>query len=128
MAQAFEEPLSRRERQIMDIVYALGQATALEVVQRLPEAPSKTAVRTLLGILETKGHLDHEERGAAYVYRPTRPRDDAGRSALTRVLKTFFDGSLERAVAAHLAEGEQISDAELKRLASLIQQARKQGK
>jgi predicted transcriptional regulator len=128
MARAFEEPLSRRERQIMDIVYALGQATALEVVQRLPQPPSKTAVRTLLGILETKGHLTHEPRGNTYVYGPTRPRDAAGASALRRVLKTFYDGSLERAVAAHLAEGEQLTEAELERLASLIQQARKQGK
>jgi predicted transcriptional regulator len=128
MAQGFEEPLSRRERQIMDIVYVLGEATALDVVQRLPEAPSKTAVRTLLGILENKGHLEHESRGGAYVYRPTRAREAAGRSALRRVLKTFFDGSLEQAVAAHLADEEQLSAAELKRLASLIQQARKQGK
>jgi predicted transcriptional regulator len=128
MASAFDEPLSRRERQIMDVVYALGSATALDVVQRLPQPPSKTAVRTLLGILETKGHLVHEERGNAYVYRPTRPRDAAGRSALRRVLVTFFDGSLERAVAAHLADAQRLSDEELKRLAGLIRNARKQGK
>ena len=121
--------LSRRERQIMDIVFAQGAATALDVVRSLPDPPSKTAVRTLLRILEEKGHLKHVQRGREYVYQPTQPRLRAGRSALAGVLQTFFGGSLERAVAAHLADSAtDLDEAELKRLAALIQQARKKGK
>jgi predicted transcriptional regulator len=121
--------LSRRERQIMDVVYRRGQATAAEVVAELPDPPGKTAVRTLLRILEEKGHLKHRQEGLAYVYLPSRPRDQAGRSALRRVLQTFFDGSLEKAVAAHLIDsGEELSPEELQRLADLIRQARKKGK
>jgi len=121
--------LSRRERQIMDVVFAQGAATALEVVRGLSDPPSKTAVRTLLRILEEKGHLKHVQRGREYVYQPTQPRLRAGRSALQGVLQTFFGGSLERAIAAHLADASAELDAdELKRLAGLIQQARKKGK
>jgi predicted transcriptional regulator len=124
-----EPGLSRRERQIMDVIYARGEATAQEVLGQLADPPSKTAVRTLLRILEEKGHLKHSERGREYVYQPTQPRTRAGRSAFHRVLSTFFDGSLEKAVAAHLADSSvQLSDDELKRLSSLIQQARKKGK
>ena len=127
MASA-EESLSRRERQIMDIVYARGEASAAEVLADLPDPPGKTAVRTLLRILEDKGHLRHRQDGLAYVYRPARPRGPAGRSALRRVLDTFFDGSLEKAVAAHLGDPEAgLSPDELKRLADLVQQARRKG-
>src|SRR5437867_13444669 len=98
------EVLSRRERQIMEIVYRRGQASAVEVLAELPDPPSKTAVRTLLRILEDKGHLKHRQEGLAFVYAPSRPRDQAGRSAFSRVLETFFEGSLEKAVAAHLGE------------------------
>ena len=123
-----EPGLSRRERQIMDIIYAEGEATALAVRQRLADPPSKTAVRTLLRILEEKGHLKHVERGREYVYQPRQPRARAGRWALNRVLSTFFDGSLEKAVAAHLADSAaDLSADELKRLANLIEQARKKG-
>src|SRR3954469_8870767 len=104
MADRPAEQLSRRERQIMDVVYRLGQATAVEVLAGLPDPPSKTAVRTLLRILEEKGHLTHRQEGLAYVYLPSRPREQAGRSALRRVLQTFFEGSLEKAVAAHLGD------------------------
>src|SRR3982751_4137565 len=97
-----EEALSRRERQIMDIVYARGEASAQDVVGDLPDPPGKTAVRTLLRILEEKGHLTHRKQGLMYIYQPSRPRGRAGRSAFQRVLQTFFDGSLEQAVAAHL--------------------------
>jgi predicted transcriptional regulator len=129
MADRPAEQLSRRERQIMDVVYRRGQATAAEVVAELPDPPGKTAVRTLLRILEEKGHLKHRQEGLAYVYLPSRPRDQAGRSALRRVLQTFFDGSLEKAVAAHLIDsGEELSPEELQRLADLIRQARKKGK
>src|SRR5215470_4985098 len=99
-----EETLSRRERQIMDIVYARGEATAADVLAGLPDPPTKTAVRTLLRILEEKGHLTHRQEGLTYVYRASRPRGRAGRTALRRVLRTFFDGSLEKAVAAHLGD------------------------
>src|SRR5947207_3066038 len=112
--------LSRRERQIMDIIYGRGGATALEVVSSLPDPPSKTAVRTLMRILEEKGHLKHVQRGREFVYQPTQPRLRAGRSAFQRVLKTFFDGSLEKAVAAHLAgSASNLSADELERLANL---------
>ena len=116
---------SRRERQIMDVVYARGEASATEVWQGLPDPPSRTAVRTLLRILEEKGHVRHTKRGREFLYRPTRPRRRAGRSALQGVLETFFDGSLEKAVAAHLSDpGAEISPEELKRLAQLIREAR----
>jgi predicted transcriptional regulator len=128
MADQPAEQLSRRERQIMDVVYRLGQATAAEVLAELPDPPGKTAVRTLLRILEEKGHLRHRQEGLAYVYLPSRPRDQAGRSALRRVLQTFFDGSLEKAVAAHLGDAAaDLSREELERLADLIRQARKKG-
>jgi predicted transcriptional regulator len=129
MADRAPEQLSRRERQIMDIVYRRGRATAAEVLAELPDPPTKTAVRTLLRILEEKGHLKHRQEGLAYVYVPSRPRDQAGRSALRRVLQTFFDGSLEKAVAAHLGdEATELSAAEMQRLADLIREARKKGK
>jgi predicted transcriptional regulator len=128
MADRPAEQLSRRERQIMDIVYRRGRATAAEVLAELPDPPGKTAVRTLLRILEDKGHLRHRQEGLAYVYLPSRPRAQAGRSALRRVLQTFFDGSLEKAVAAHLIDsGEELSPEELQRLADLICQARTKG-
>ena len=120
-----QNQLSRRERQIMDIVYARAEASANEVWHTLPDPPSQTAVRTLLRILEDKGHLRHEKRGRQFIYQPTRPRRRAGQSALQRVLHTFFDGSLEKAVAAHLAHpSAELSPEELERLLNLINQAR----
>ncbi|MCI0684710.1 MAG: BlaI/MecI/CopY family transcriptional regulator [Gemmataceae bacterium] len=122
------EALSRRERQIMEIVYRRGQASAAEVVAELPDPPSKTAVRTLLRILEDKGHLKHRQEGLAYVYVPARSRSQAAKSAFRRVLDTFFEGSLEKAVAAHLGDdAADLSPDELARLANLIRQARKKG-
>ncbi|RPI77827.1 MAG: BlaI/MecI/CopY family transcriptional regulator, partial [Planctomycetaceae bacterium] len=102
MAQRSEPPLSRRERQILDVLYARGEATALDVVADLPDPPGKTAVRTLLKILEEKGHVTHREAGQTYIYRPSRAREHAGKSALRRVLKVFFEGSLQDALAVHL--------------------------
>lgn len=129
MAGEPEERLSRRERQIMDIIYAHGEASAVDVLAALSDPPSKTAVRTLLRILEEKGHLTHRQEGLKYLYRPSRPRGRAGRSALRRVLDTFFEGSLEQAVAAHLSDpASDLSPAALKRLADLIQEARKREK
>jgi predicted transcriptional regulator len=124
-----ERHLSRRERQIMDIVYGKGSATAAEVHAAIPDPPSKTSVRTLLRILEDKGHLTHFEDGPRYVYRAVRSREHVGKSSLRRVLDTFFDGSLERAVAAHLTDSAAgLSAEELKRLSQLIHQARKKGR
>ncbi len=125
---AGQEQLSRRERQIMDVVYASGEASVTQVWQGLPDPPSRTAVRTLLRILENKGHLAHRKQGRQFIYRPTRPRGPAGRSALRRVLDTFFEGSLEKAVGAHLTDpGANLSPDELKRLARLVREARKRG-
>ena len=126
MSRPAEPSLSRRERQILDVVYALGRASAAEVVTRLPDAPGKTAVRTFLRILEEKGHLVHDEEGRTYVYRPSRPRERAGAGAFRRVLDVFFGGSLEEAVAAHLGESAaDLDDAQLKRLGVLIRDARR---
>jgi predicted transcriptional regulator len=122
--------LSRRERQIMEIIYSRGRATASDVLADLSDPPSRTAVRTLLTILEQKGHLTHQKEGREFLYQPTKLRSRAGKSALRRVIATFFDGSLEKAVAAHLAEadrGSRIDPEELRRLADLIDQARKKG-
>ena len=119
--------LSRRERQIMTIVYSLGEASAADVWQRLPDQPSNTTVRTLLRILEGKGHLHHFKRGRQFVYTPPTERINAGQSALKAVLQTFFDGSLEKAVAAHLLDPDGTpSGDELRRMASLIREARRQ--
>ena len=115
--------LSRRERQIMDVIYRRGRASVAEVWQDLVDRPSRTAVRTMLRILEEKGHLEHVKRSREFIYGPTRPRRRAGRSAFRRVLETFFDGSLEKAVAAHLSDpGAELSPDELKRLARLIRE------
>lgn len=123
-----EQILSRRERQIMEIIYRRGAATAVEVVAELPDPPTKTAVRTLLRILEEKGHLKHRQQGLAYVYLPVHSRTQAAKSAFRRVLHTFFEGSLEKAVAAHLGDDARALDpAELARIADLIRQARKKG-
>ena len=123
------EHLSRRERQIMEIVFRCGQVSAADVWADLPDPPSRTAVRTLLRILEEKGHLKHKQEGLRYVYVPSRPRALAARSALRSVLRTFFEGSLEKAVAAHLGDAAtSLSVDELERLAALIRQARTKGK
>ena len=104
--------LSRRERQIIDILYAQGRATAAEVQAGLPEPPSYSAVRAMLRILEDKGHVRHEQDGPRYVYVPTVGRDNAQRSALHHMLKTFFDGSAEQAISALLDESStKLSDA-----------------
>ena len=123
------DPLSRRERQIMEIIYRKGQATAVEVHAALADPPSKTAVRTLLRILEEKGHVKHRQEGMAFVYLPSRARAQEARSAFRRVLETFFEGSLEKAVASHLGESAvDLTPEELDRLANLIRLARKKGK
>jgi BlaI family transcriptional regulator, penicillinase repressor len=119
--------LSRRERQIMDIVYRRGRATAAEVLDDLPDPPSYSAVRAALRLLEEKGQLRHEQDGARYVFLPTVPRDRARSSALSHVVRTFFGGSAEQVVNA-LVEEEKLSAAELDRLAGIIERARKEGR
>ena len=120
--------LSRRERQIVDILYAQSRATAAEVQAALPDPPSYSAVRAMLRILEEKGHVRHEQDGPRYVYVPTLARDNAKQSALKHVLTTFFEGSTEQAISALLGDkSAKLSDAELDRLARLIDQARKSG-
>lgn len=109
----------------MDAVYTRGAATATEVLEALPDAPTRTTVRTLLRILEEKGHLRHELRGRAFVYRPIRKRQKAGQSALRSLLTTFFDGSLEKAVTAHLSDpAAGLDPAEIARLEGLLRKAR----
>jgi predicted transcriptional regulator len=121
--------LSRRERQIMDVVYRTGQATATEVLSSLPDPPSYSAVRAMLRVLENKGHLRHVLDGTHYVYKPTLPRERAGRPALENVIDTFFDGSAEKAVAALLdLSRSELSADELDRLSLLIEQARTEGR
>lgn len=121
--------LSRRERQIMDIVYELDEVTAAEVQRQLPDPPSYSAVRAMLRVLEEKGHLEHRQEGPRYVYRATVPVEAARRSAVKRVLKTFFDNSLEEAVATLLdVSASNLSKAELERLARMIEKARKEGR
>lgn len=126
MKEQPEMDLSRRERQIMDIVYGLREATATQVLEAMPDAPTRTTVRTMLRILEQKGQLKHVKQGREFVYRPVNARKNVARAALKRVLNTFFDGSLEGAVSQHLSDsGTRMSDEELKRLSDLISEARR---
>jgi predicted transcriptional regulator len=120
--------LSRRERQIIDILYTQGRGTAAEVQAALPDPPSYSAVRAMLRILEEKGHVRHEQDGPRYVYLPTLARDNAKRSALKHMLRTFFDGSAEQAISALLDDAStKMSDVELDRLAKMIHEARRTG-
>jgi BlaI family penicillinase repressor len=129
MAKRAEAQLSRRERQIMDIVYARGEASVADVHEVMEDRPSYSAVRALMRILEDKGHLKHRAEGTRYIYTPTRGRKEASRSAMRRVLSTFFDGSADEALAALLDTSPSTpSRAELDRMAKLIEQARKEGR
>ena len=121
--------LSRRERQIMDVVYRLGRATAAEIHAELPDPPHAAAVRTMLRILEGKGQLRHEKDGPRHVYFPTTPKDAARRSALRHLLGTFFGGSRAAAVAALLDEDERpLSAAERRELETVLRRLRAEGK
>ena len=129
MANTGHSQLTRRERQIMDIVYRHGRVTAAEVLAELPDPPSYSAVRALLRILEEKGYLRHQQEGPRYVFLPTLARDKARRSALKQIVQTFFDGSAEQAVAALLDMSQpRLSQADLDRLVRLIGKARKEGR
>ena len=126
MAQTLHSALSRRERQIMDVLYRLGRATANEVMEQLPGEPNSSTVRTQLRVLETKGHVRHEEHGLRYIYIPTAPRHSVRQSALKHLIETFFGGSAEKMLSTLLgSEGSKLSDEDLDRLAQLIEKARK---
>jgi BlaI family transcriptional regulator, penicillinase repressor len=127
MAKTERPNLSRRERQIMDILYRCPRASASEIHEAMPDRPSYSAVRATLRILEEKGHIRHEEEGLRYVYTPIVARERATRSALKHLLETFFEGSPEKAVVALLdASSAKLSSEELDRIAGLIDKARKE--
>ena len=129
MTEKRQPPLSRRERQIMEIVYGRGSATAADVLESMPDPPSYSAVRAMMRILEEKGHLTHRHDGPRYVYSPVVPRTAARQSALKQLVKTFFDGSATQAVAALLDMSEsRLSAAEADQLATLIEKAKREGK
>lgn len=125
MAGPWHSRLSRRERQIMDILFRRGRAPASVVREELPGDPSSSTVRTQLRILEKKGHVRHEEEGLRYVYRPVTPRRAARRSALRHLVETFFDGSAEQAVTALLGgEARRLTEPELERIARIVADAK----
>jgi predicted transcriptional regulator len=129
MSHAPHLALSRRERQIMDILYRLGRATAGEVQKQLTGNPSYSTVRAQLRVLEEKGQLRHEEQGLRYVYVPKLPRQKIQQSALKHLVDTLFEGSAEKVVAALLGKGaSQITDEQLERMSAMIEDARKEGK
>src|SRR5918992_1489559 len=128
MSKSLHSALTRRERQIMDILFRRGRATAAEVMEELPGEPSYSTVRTQLRVLEEKGHVRHEEDGVRFVYPPAVARHTARKSALRHLVETFFDGSPEKAVAALLGgEGSKLTDEQLDRIADIIEKARKEG-
>jgi len=129
MASKSQVQLSRRERQIMEALYRRGSATAMEVLEELPDPPSYTAVRTLLRILEGKGHIRHTQDGARYIYEPCLSREKARRSVLENVVQNFFEGSRQKLFAALLDGGSgKLSREELNSLSELVERARKEGR
>ncbi|MEE8376837.1 MAG: BlaI/MecI/CopY family transcriptional regulator [Candidatus Aminicenantaceae bacterium] len=125
----FLKNLSRRERQIMDIVYEMNEATVAQVLELIPDPPSYSTIRALLRVLEEKGHLIHKQQGPRYIYSPTIPREEARQNALKHILKTFFDNSTEEVVAALLNISEEdLSEEEYKRLTKLIKKAQNEGR
>jgi len=128
MSKAKPHSLTRRERQIMDVLYKLERAAVGQVLAKLADKPSYSTVRAQLRVLEEKGHVRHEEQGLRYVYIPAVPRDVARRSALRHLVETFFEGSTEKTVATLLGgEISRISSEELDRLSRLIAKSRKEG-
>jgi BlaI family transcriptional regulator, penicillinase repressor len=127
MTRQPNEPLglSRRERQIMDILFRLGQASASEIWKQMPDAPTYTTTRGLLRVLERKGHVAHEKDGVRYLYRPIARKADAGSSVLAHVVRTFFDGSPARAMAALLGNTRELDAEEIERLTTIVRGARK---
>ena len=129
MAKPLHAVLTRRERQIMDILYRRGRATATDVMEELSGGPSYSTVRTQLRVLEAKGHVRHEEDGPRFVYLPALAHRAARKSALRHLVDTFFDGSTEKVVGALLGgEGARLSDGELERIEALVAKAKKEGR
>lgn len=117
--------LSRREREIMEVIYRLESATVSQVLEGMQSPPSRTAIRTLLGILENKGHLKHRQAGREYVYTPRKGKQQAGRSMLRNVVDTFFHGSVEKALAAHFTDpSAKMDEDEFRRIEALIKEAK----
>ena len=126
MAKPIHTTLTRRERQIMDILYRRSRATAAEVMEDLTGQPNYSTVRTQLRVLEGKGHVKHEEEGLRFIYSPTVPRSAVRQSALRHLIDTFYDGSTEKVVAALLGvEGSKLSPEQLDRIAGMVDKARK---
>ena len=125
--QAPKDKFSRREREIMEALYRLGEATAAQILDEIPDPPTYTAIRTHLTILERKGHIRHRSEGTRYVYQPLVAREQMGRRAVESLLKTFFGNSVEKVVTELLAR-EDVTQAELDRLAKLIDKAREEGR
>ena len=124
-----QSELSRRERQIMETLYRLERASAIEIRDAMPNPPTYTAVRTHLALLQDKGHIRHERQGAKHIYEPVVPRDEMARNVISGVIENFFGGSVERVVAALIEPGSgSLPDEELERLGKLIQRAREQGR
>ena len=124
-----QQGLSRRERQIMDILYRSGKASASDVLNAMPDPPSYSAVRAMLRVLEEKGHVKHQEEGLKYVFTPVVAREKAKRSAVKHVMETFFNGSAEQIVAALLdVSSTKLTRGELDRMAEMIEKAKKEGK
>jgi predicted transcriptional regulator len=127
MAKPLHAVLTRRERQIMDILYRRGRATATEVMAELSGDPSYSTVRTQLRVLESKGHVHHEEEGPRFVYMPALAHRAARKSALRHLVETFFEGSTEKVVGALLGgEGARLSEGEIERIAALVAKAKKE--
>ncbi|MDB4614521.1 BlaI/MecI/CopY family transcriptional regulator [bacterium] len=129
MAKKRTPELARRERQIMDVIYKLGEATVGEVHERLADPPSYSSVRTIIRKIEAKGLLKHRQDGKRYVYRPTQSRETASRTATQRLMDVFFSGSVPDTVAAILdVSGKKLDKSDLDRIAQIIEQAKKEGK
>lgn len=121
--------LSRRERQVMDVLFALGEGTVNDVLERIPDPPSYSAVRATLRVLEEKGHVEHLQDGPRYLYRPVVPKESARRAALRHLVRTFFGGSAEAAAAALLGmTRQQLGEDDLRRFAEQVDAARDEGR
>lgn len=123
------QDLGRRERQILDVIYRLGEASVADVLAQLSDPPAYDSVRTMIRLLESKGFLRHRREGTKYIYRPTQSQESASRSALSHLMKTFFQGSATETVAAVFdVSSNDLTDEDLARLEQLIEQARKEGR
>ncbi len=129
MMRVSQHKFSRRERQIMDVLYRKGRATVTEIMEEIPDSPGNSAMRALLRVLEEKKHIRHEAEDLRYVYMPVVPRDKVRKSAITHLVNTFFEGSTEQAVATLLnLSARDLSSEDFDRLAALIEEARKEGR